>query len=337
MAAVTGVSYPDEENFSRRGSGAGRFQQLGGQGFDISQVFQDLMGRLAGKEGGPKVTGDIGESGASVTYGGGGRGSGQGAARTTGGAGGSQPGGFRLTGLGQLPQAQTRLAGGLGIGATALGLAPGFMGSLQSQGLGAATASTGAGLGVAAVTAPISKALMFAPHPLAKAAGFGLQALAPALAQQGVAGLMGKAEAAAQRPGAGPDITIPGTNIPLTETAAIRQQREFDRAQQLQDIQQIRGAELALNKELIGYMMTQEVQQAKAMAPIMERAQRAQLTNAQAMLNSQTAAYQQLGRSAMMGRLATVGQQERGATMRQALATNPYIGATLQAPQISFG
>jgi hypothetical protein len=84
-------------------------------------------------------------------------------------------------------------------------------------------------------------------------------------------------------------------------------------------------------------MMTKEVEQAKAMAPVMERAQRAQLTNAQAMLNSQTAAYQQLGRSAMMGRLATVGQQERGATMRQALATNPYIGATLQAPQISFG
>jgi len=39
----------------------------------------------------------------------------------------------------------------------------------------------------------------------------------------------------------------------------------------------------------------------------------------------------------MMGKLATVGQQERGATMRQALATNPYIGATLQAPSISFG
>jgi hypothetical protein len=84
-------------------------------------------------------------------------------------------------------------------------------------------------------------------------------------------------------------------------------------------------------------MMTKEVEQAKAMSPIIERAQRAQLTNAQAMLNSQFAAYQQLGRSAMMGRSTIVGQQERGATMRQALASNPYIGATLQAPSISFG
>lgn len=221
-----------------------------------------------------------------------------------------------------------------GIGATALGVAPGAMQAFQQQGLLGGALSTAAGLGTAAVVSPIAGALMKGPG-LAKVAGFGLQAFAPMLAQAGVSSLGAKAEEAGQRPGGGTDVEIAG--VPLTETAVTRRQREFDRAQTLQDIQQIGGAELALNKELLGFMMTQEVQQAKAMAPVIERAQRAQLTNAQAMLNSQTAAYQQLGRSAMMGRLATVGQQERGATMRQALATNPYIGATLQAPQISFG
>lgn len=221
-----------------------------------------------------------------------------------------------------------------GVGATALGVAPGAMQAFQQQGLLGGALSTAAGLGTAAAVSPIAGALMKGPG-LAKVAGFGLQAFAPMLAQAGVSSLGAKAEEAGQRPGGGTDVEIAG--VPLTETAVTRRQREFDRAQTLQDIQQIGGAELALNKELLGFMMTQEVQQAKAMAPVIERAQRAQLTNAQAMLNSQTAAYQQLGRSAMMGRLATVGQQERGATMRQALATNPYIGATLQAPQISFG
>jgi len=240
-----------------------------------------------------------------------------------------------LAGARQLGQAAIQRPGlAAGVGATALGVAPGAMQAFQQQGLLGGALSTAAGLGTAAVVSPIAGALMKGPG-LAKVAGFGLQALAPALAQAGVSGLGAKAQEAGQRPGGGTDVEIAG--VPLTETAATRKQREFDRAQTLQDIQQIGGAELALNKELLGFMMNKEVEQAKAMAPIMERAQRAQLTNAQALLNSQTASYQQLGRSAMMGRLATVGQQERGATMRQALATNPYIGATLQAPQISFG
>lgn len=175
----------------------------------------------------------------------------------------------------------------------------------------------------------------FLPGPLKLAAPLVGSVIGGLGAEQLTAAALGKTQDAAQRPGGGTDVEIAG--VPLTETAALRRQREFDRAQQLQDIQQLGGAELALNKELLGYMMTQEVQQAKAMAPIIERAQRAQMTNAQAMINTQTAAYQQLGRTAMMGKLAAIGQQERGATMRQALASNPYIGATLQAPQINMG
>lgn len=203
--------------------------------------------------------------------------------------------------------------------------------ALQGNLLGAAGSVGGslAGGGIA------SLASNFLPAPLGIAAKIALPILGAVAGEQTVSGFGAKAQEAGQRPGGGPDVEVAG--VPLTETAAIRKQRELDRAQTLQDIQQLGGAELALNKELLGYIKIQEIEQAKAMAPLMERAQRAQLTNAQAMLNSQTAAYQQLGRTAMMGKLAAIGQQERGATMRQALATNPYIGATLQAPQINFG
>lgn len=203
---------------------------------------------------------------------------------------------------------------------------------LQGNLLGAA-GSVGGSLAGGGLASLVSRLPI--PGPLGVAAKIGLPILGAVAGEQAVSGFGAKAQEAGQRPGGGPDVEVAG--VPLTETAATRKQREFDRAQTLQDIQQLGGAELALNKELLGYIKIQEIEQAKAMAPLMERAQRAQLTNAQAMLNSQTAAYQQLGRTAMMGKLAAIGQQERGATMRQALATNPYIGATLQAPQINFG
>lgn len=229
----------------------------------------------------------------------------------------------------------------------AYGRRPGMYGALGTAGLYGASqlaqqdplgafAGTLGSLAGGGVGAGIAKLI---PGPAGKVAQFALPVLGGLFggmgAEQVATGLAGKAQESGQRPGGGADVEVAG--VPLTETAATRKQRELDRAQNIQDIQQIGGAQLALDKELLGYMMTKEVEQAKAMSPIIERAQRAQLTNAQAMLNSQSAAYQQLGRSAMMGRSTIVGQQERGATMRQALASNPYIGATLQAPSISFG
>jgi hypothetical protein len=240
-----------------------------------------------------------------------------------------------------------QVAAGSQQAAQAYGRRPGMYGALGTAGLygasqlaqqdplGAFTGTLGSLVG-GGVGAGIAKLI---PGPAGKVAQFALPVLGGLFGGMGteqvVTGLAGKAQESGQRPSGGADVEVAG--VPLTETAATRKQREFDRAQNLQDIQQIGGAQLALDKELLGYMMTKEVEQAKAMSPIIERAQRAQLTNAQAMLNSQSAAYQQLGRSAMMGRSTIVGQQERGATMRQALASNPYIGATLQAPSISFG
>jgi hypothetical protein len=222
-----------------------------------------------------------------------------------------------------------------------LGTAAAYAGSqaLQGDPMGALVGGLGSlaggagGMGIASIASKLPL-----PGPLGAALRFGLPIVGGLIgggaAEQAAGAFGAKATEAGQRPGAGPDVELGG--VPMTETAATRKQLEFDRKQQLQYIQQIGGAEMALNKELYGYMMTQEVEQQKAMLPLIERLQRGQLTNAQSMLASQTAAYQQMGRQATMGKLAMGAQQERGATMRTALSQNPYMGSVLQAPNISF-
>ena len=221
-----------------------------------------------------------------------------------------------------------------------LGTAAAYAGSqaLQGDPMGALAGGLGSLAGGAGGMGIASIASGLLPKPLGAALRFGLPIvgglIGGGVAEQAAGAFGAKATEAGQRPGAGPDVEVGG--VPLTETAATRKQLEFARQQQLQDIQQIGGAEMALNKELLGYRMTQEVEQQKAMLPLMERMQRTQLTNAQSMLASQTAAYQQMGRQATMGKLAIGGQQERGATMRTVLSQNPYMGAVIQAPNISF-
>ena len=221
-----------------------------------------------------------------------------------------------------------------------LGTAAAYAGSqaLQRDPMGALAGGFGSLLGGGVGTGVASIASGLLPKPLGAALRYGLPVvgglIGGGVAEQAAGAFGAKATEAGKRPGAGPDAEVGG--VPLTETAATRKQLEFARQQQLQDIQQIGGAEMALNKELLGYMMTQEVEQQKAMLPLLERMQRAQLTNAQSMLASETAAYQQMGRQATMGKLAIGAQQERGATMRTALSQNPYMGSVLQAPNISF-
>ena len=222
-----------------------------------------------------------------------------------------------------------------------LGTAAAYAGSqaLQGDPMGALAGGLGSltggvsGMGIASLASKLPL-----PGPLGTALRFGLpivgSLIGGGVAEQAAGAFGAKATEAGQRPGAGPDVEVGG--VPLTETAATRKQHEFDRQQQLQYIQQIGGAEMALSKELLGYMMTQEIEQEKAMLPLIERMKRIQLTNAQSMLASETAAYQQMGRQATMAKLAIGGQQERGATMRTVLSQNPYMGSVIQAPNISF-
>ena len=190
MANVTGYSGTDEGTFSRRGSGAGKFQRPGADPGMFGGMLNQLRGALGGMSPGPQITGDIAQESARVTQGGMGRNLGR--ANVTQGAGGLLSGAAQ----GAAQNARNLLSpGGLAFGSTALGLVPGAIGITQQQGLGAGITSTAAGLGAAAITAPISRGLMAIPNPVAKIAGLGLQFAAPALAQAGVAGLMGGVEA----------------------------------------------------------------------------------------------------------------------------------------------
>lgn len=153
-------------------------------------------------------------------------------------------------------------------------------------------------------------------------------------AEQAVTAGQQKVEQANQSPG-GPDVEIAG--VPLTPAAQVRRQREQDRAQSIADIQQIGGAQLGIDRQAIQDQVNAYVQLQKSLQPLAERTMRQQLINQQALINTQTSAYQTLGRQAGMFKLAGQGMSEAGATLRTAISQNPYAGATLQAPSISFG
>jgi hypothetical protein len=234
-------------------------------------------------------------------------------------------------------------------GQAARGLAqrPGMVGTLGTAGvLGAGNLLQGDVLGAAASTigglagggAGSALAGMI-PGPVGKIAKFGLP-IAGALmggmgAEQAAQGFAGKSAEAAQRPGAGPDVEIAG--VPLTATATERKQREFDRDQAVKDIQARSPAEVAATREAMQMMNQVNLEQEKALMPLRERMLRTQLVNQQAINASNSALYQQMGRTATMGKLALGAQEQAGATTRTLLSQNPYAGAVLQAPQISFG
>ena len=215
---------------------------------------------------------------------------------------------------------------------------------LSGDPLGAAISTPiGVGAGMAANVAvnALTQGMMAGPPPM-KLAGMGLRFLAPSLigggVQQGVAGLVGGGKKAAEEAAgsvSGPDISVLG--IPLTEAARIKQTRERDLAFQQQSMNALGTTQLGLDRQTLQMNREDEVLRNKAMMPLMERIQRNNLVNAQAMLASQTASYQALGRQAGMFKLAQGAQAESGATLRTAISQNPYLGATLSAPSISFG
>ena len=132
-----------------------------------------------------------------------------------------------------------------------------------------------------------------------------------------------------------------GAVVPGSEEVSRRGQeertRKFEREQQRLDYEAMSQAELARDKEYAGYILQQQIQQSKAMLPIQEKLFRMQRVNQQALNASNASLYQQMGRSATMGRAALTNIAEAGATTRTLLSQNPYLGSVLQAPSISFG
>ena len=226
------------------------------------------------------------------------------------------------------------------------GAAVGAIGTLLQGDPLAAAISAPAGIAAGQVanmaTNALTTGLVNSPNPYAKVAGVGLRFLAPGLiggaVQQGVAqavsGTKAKAEEAAQGPG-GPAVSIFG--VPVTPAAAEENKRQRDLDYALRQQRELGGLQQSQDQAMLDFMMKKRIEQEKAMLPIADQYQRNNLVNAQAMLASQTAAYQQLGRQATMGKLAVGAQEQSGATLRTAISQNPYMGSVIQAPSISFG
>lgn len=70
--------------------------------------------------------------------------------------------------------------------------------------------------------------------------------------------------------------------------------------------------------------------------PLIEKMKNNDLIRQQALMNTQGQQYAMLGTVSTASQLATGAQAQTGETLRTALTSNPYAGATLQAPQIRF-
>jgi hypothetical protein len=226
--------------------------------------------------------------------------------------------------------AATTAAGGDvlgGAGELAGGLAGGGLGSLAAGGI---LKAAGAAIPPAG---PIGVGLKIGLPILGSVLGGGIG--------KSLAGSAGQTMEAGKTGAGGADVSIPGTpvtpEIPVSDAARERIQRERDLAFEAKSRTTLGQAQLGLDRQALIDQNNALVQLQKSLLPIQERTMRQQLVNQQALMNTQTSAYQQLGRQAGMFKLAGIGMGEAGATLRTAISQNPYAGSTIQAPSISFG
>jgi len=236
---------------------------------------------------------------------------------------------------------QSLLGGGITGGALS-GLDPLLRGNLPG-----AVVAAGAGAATGAVLNPIANVLtegMIKSGPLpVKALGYAGRFLAPGI-------LAASAGGAAQRaiaPNAGEESSFPdpaAASLPLSVAGIPLNKAAAEEAKTLRDArlqQQIRNesmsADMANLKDLINFNNVAQVQQAKALDPLVQASLDKSLARQQAMVNLQTNSYARLGTLSMAGNLAQGAQGETGALMRTIASTNPYAGSTIQAPAIRFG
>lgn len=130
-------------------------------------------------------------------------------------------------------------------------------------------------------------------------------------------------------------IETPLGRINLNEAASMEDAMNRNQKRQLDYYGTMIGMNTSAFKDLTSYQNDQEINMQKAMLPITTKLANDQLTRSQALINTQNNAYIQQMMVGAQANLALGAQRERGATMRQALATNPYVVA-LSAPNISI-
>ena len=207
----------------------------------------------------------------------------------------------------------------------ALLAAPSLMGAADAAGEGRtleAGVTAAGGIGTAALGTRIAQMPGIAP----KVVG-GAIALGGGLLSGGLGQMAERTKAAAT-----------GQEIAGQEgsSAAARGRREKEAATDLRIYNQAMQAEFQNFQQLNDYMRDTYFQDQDRLTPIINQRKNAELARNQALMNTMTGNYARLGMLATAGKLATGAQAERGATMRTALQSNPYSGAIMQAPSISF-
>lgn len=131
-------------------------------------------------------------------------------------------------------------------------------------------------------------------------------------------------------------IDTPLGRINLNDAAAQEDFMNRNQKRQLDYYGTMMGMTTSNLKDLTQFQNDQEINMQKAMLPITTKLANDQLTRSQALINTQNNAYIQQMMVGAQANLALGAQRERGATMRQVLASNPYAVA-LNAPNISIG
>jgi hypothetical protein len=331
MADVTGgyPGSPEDERFTRRGSGAGKFQRPGNPN-QIAQAqgmandwLSGMMGSLGlGSQVQPKVTGDVGVPSVEPTYGGGGRGSGIGGGRVTVGAtsGIPSPQGV-VSNVGQsiekIPAGRLGLAGGFIPGVTTA------LSELnEGRPVGAAGAIGGAGVGGLLGAG----AARFIPSTgrfglLGKAAQVALPFLGAQVgAQQGAAAAEYGRQEVTKIPTKGKEGEF------ASQVAAAEKMGEIGATQYRNQM----GTYTSAIRDLSKYQSDLQYMDLQRNMPLVNQMKNADLIRQQSLIASQGQQLSNLSVLNTAGQLATGGQAETGATIRTMLTANPYANAVLR-------
>lgn len=250
-------------------------------------------------------------------------------------------------------------AGGARFGAGLAGVEEILSGNVLGGALG-----LGAGLGTAGLVNKASEALLSplarAPGPL-KYVGLAGKYLLPYMAGEavtrGVAGAVQGTPAAVAEAGSQVTAATPGVMGGLTGIGGLlqdvpligqgyqtRRRGALRREEQEKDEllrQRLAAGERREQEAMESRMLERERAAASSLNQEMARlgmeANRQAAIQQQALLNTQGNIYQNITRTAGGIQLAGIGMQESGALARTLAQTNPYAGAVIQAPQITFG
>jgi hypothetical protein len=331
MADVTGgyTGSPEDERFTRRGSGAGKFQRPGtpNQVAQAQGMAGDFLSRMMsslglGNQVQLKVTGDVGPSSVEPTYGGGGRGTGGGLGRVTVGATGGVP-----SPQGMVPAIGQRIqnipTGRLGL---AGGLIPGVTTALSELGEGRPVGAAGAigGAGVGGLLG--AGAARFIPST----GRFGLLGRAAQVALPFFGAQVGAGQGAAAAEYGRQSVTkIPtkGKEDELASQLALAEkQAELGTTMYRSNL----GVQTSAIRDLSKYQSDLQYYDLQRNMPLVNQMKNADLIRQQSLIASQG---QQLGNLSVLntaGQLALGGQSETGATIRTMLTSNPYANAVLR-------